>query len=773
MVYDSITEEPIAADVTDENTTATEEIVEEETAASEQPAKTESKHVATEVDQSWRNRGAATRGATEVDQGWRQRAAGMLDPKSAENKAHANHFADIAEFKEEAAKLSALTSSEGTQYTVKGVVSKEGGQAIVLLCEAPDGSKVVAKVHYEPLNSKQSAALSRARVLEYMGTPEGQTYTVAVMEIGWVMFGDSKYYFEVMPFCEEGDVSDDGALSFEEIVAFVKQINSAFESIHRSQIIHGDIKPQNIYKVGGRYLIGDFGTAKATNENTIAQTTTVARSRGYTAPELLLAVSDDPTVYYTKRIDYYSLGVTVASLYEGHFIYEGVEDRIVSQCVQKGKLPFTRLDAHREHIQNLVEGLCRFDPQQRFGYEDVQAWLTNPDYRGSLEQESWPKAFTIGGEKCTDEQALFTAMSKSPERWEEAKKMLFGHIVEPFFSSFRPDLALAAKEADEQYRNSAPDKGLSVFLKKLFPPGPIVWRGYTFASLSDLASGMVVAKNPSGYVEILNNQCLSHWLDNTEGITVPAETRALVGEIEAASVNLKDVACYWFGNAFAPERRLTVCGQTVSDIGGLVTALFASPKNFYHTGGCEMLCLFGDASDFVGFLYSFGYGQAVENAVKTFQGMDAFNRAVVMFCLIDGIAEREGADFNLVRDFFVNYGPLAIATCTQKLVRQTEPKVYSAMDGEGANILNKIASFRTRENGNIQQRLNAYMPLIEQVDNLQRCLVDNPHLILAGVYDKKGVRCQNLLGCFAFTFFDRQAPLGLQALLDTATGGAQ
>ena len=371
MLYDNITEEPI----TSEDVPAQESIV-EQPLEDAQPPQTENQHPATEVDQSWRTRHTAKpHGATEVDQGWRQRAAGMLDPNSAENKAKANHFADLAEFKEAAAQLTVLTSSEGTQYTVKGVVSKDGGQAIVLLCAAPDGSNVVVKVHYEPLNSKQSAALSRARVLEYMGTPEGQNYTVAVMEIGWVMFGDSKYYFEVMPFCEEGDVSDDGQFSFEEIVAFVKQINEAFNSIHRSQIIHGDIKPQNIYKVDGKYRIGDFGTAKATNENTIAQTTTVARSRGYTAPELLLAVSDDPTVYYTERIDYYSLGVTVASLYEGHFIYEGVEDRIVSQCVQRGKLPFVRVDAHREHIENLVEGLCRFDPQHRFGYNDVCEWL--------------------------------------------------------------------------------------------------------------------------------------------------------------------------------------------------------------------------------------------------------------------------------------------------------------------------------------------------------------------------------------------------------------
>ena len=694
----------------------------------------------------------------------------MLDPDSAENKAQANHFADINEFKDAAAKLTVLTSSEGTAYTVKGVVSKEGGQAIVLLCEAPNGSNVVAKVHYEPLNSKQSAALSRAHVLEYMGTPAGQNYTVAVMEIGWVVFGGSKYYFEIMPLCEEGDVSDDGAFSFEQLVSFVKQINEAFHSIHEAHIIHGDIKPQNIYKVGDRFLIGDFGTAKATNENTIAQTTTVARSRGYTAPELLLAVSNDPTVYYTKRIDYYSLGVTVASLYEGHFIYEGVEERDITQCVSRGKLPFRRLDAHREHIENLVDGLCRFDPQQRFGYEDVNAWLENPDYRGGAEEEQWPKAFTIGGERCADEQALFVAMTKDAAHWEEAKKMLFGNIVEPFFSTFRTDLALAAKEVNEQYRTKNPDKGLSVFLKKLFPAGAIVWKGYTFHGLRELADGMVIAKNPQGYGEILQNNCISHWLQNTQGITVPPETLQLTVEIEALSVNEPKRACYWFGNAFAAKKHVAVCGKDVSTIEELLTALFTSAKTFYYGGGFDLLCMPQQADTLYGFLYSFGYRNAVEATLKAVAEMNVFDTAIAMFTLLDTIAVKEQVATDGIRQFFVAYGPLGIATYTQKLVQGEPVKVYKALDGDGGMCLSRIASFRAPDKGSIEELYKAHLPLLERVDDLQRHLMDNPHLILAGVYSQKDILCCNLMGCFAFQLFERKAPLGFKAWIESGNG---
>ena len=59
-------------------------------------------------------------------------------------------------------------------------------------------------------------------------------------------------------------------------------------------------------------------------------------------------------------------------------------------------------------------------------------------------------------------------------------------------------------------------------------------------------------------------------------------------------------------------------------------------------------------------------------------------------------------------------------------------------------------------------------PLVEEVDRMQNYLIENPHCILAGVYDTKGIICTNLVGCFAFKIFGRVAPLGFEALLENA-----
>lgn len=140
---------------------------------------------------------------TQIDDGWRKGAADMLDPTNVMNSATANYFATLDSFKDAVEKLPELKSSTGNVYPVKKTISRAGGESIILLCADPDGNDVVSKVYYEPVNGAGSSISTRSRVLEYMGTEEGKRYTLAVSEIGLVEFSESKYYFEIMPYCPE------------------------------------------------------------------------------------------------------------------------------------------------------------------------------------------------------------------------------------------------------------------------------------------------------------------------------------------------------------------------------------------------------------------------------------------------------------------------------------------------------------------------------------------------------------------------------------------
>ena len=721
---------------------------------------------ATEVDDGWRGKAAGGRQATQIDDGWRRDAADMLDPANVMNNATANFFATLDAFKDAVEKLPELKSSTGNIYPVKKTISRAGGESIILLCADPDGNDVVAKVYYEPVNGAGSSISTRSRVLEYMGTEEGKRYTLAVSEIGLVEFSESKYYFEIMPYCPNTDLSDDGAFSFERLVEIAKQLNEALHSIHQAGIIHRDIKPENLYEIDGQIKLGDFGIAKNGAMGRSNVTEHILGTEGYAAPETRRYI-------YNEKSDYYSLGVTLATLFEGHFVFDNMNYEMQALAQESERLPLLRVDPKREQLENLLNGLCRINSKQRFGYEEVKRWLADHNYTGGGNEEEWPKAYRLLGDIYRDEQSMFEGITKDEQHWEEAKTMLYSKIIEQFFMSFRTDLARAAQIADELYRAENRDKGLAVFLKNLFAPGPIVWKGYTFTSLAELGSKMVATQNPAAYSELLQNHCISHWLSNTEGIKVDDDTLKLVDAIEAVSATEPEIACYWFGNSFAPEKMLQICNKKVSTIAELVEAMFVSPNDFYQADGYKKLLNRVDGADLYGFLFSFGYKDAIDKEWEHLKQCDMFNKTTILISMMDNIAVKAGVDPAIIRNFFVEYGPVGLATYTQKLVARTDDKVYTALDADGKQALAKISGFKAPTTGNVDELFRAYTPLIESVDKLRRNLIENPHCILTGVYENKGVICCNLIGCFAFKIFERVAPLGFNAWIESANGGTK
>ena len=677
------------------------------------------------------------------------------------NKKTDNHFPHIEQFKEAVANLPELRSITGNAYPVKRTLSDKGGEAMVLLCASPDGTDVVAKVYYELNDPSDNYIIPRANVLKFMGTEEGKRYTLAISEIGFVEFGNSQYLFEIMPYCRSTDLSDDGAYSFDQIVDVAKQMNELLHSIHNVGICHLDIKPENMYMFDGQIKLGDFGIARNAANNRSNMTVHIMGTEGYRAPEATRYI-------FGPASDYYSLGVTLASLFEGHFIFENMNYEMQVKALENERVPLTKMDPHREQLENLLNGLVRINPRQRFGYDDVKRWIEDHNYIGGVQSDEWPKSFRLLNDIYKDEKSMFFGITKDSEHWDMAKKMLYGNIIEPFFSSFRTDLAMAAKSVNELYRSSNGDKGLAVFLKSLYKPGPIVWRGHHFYSLGELGARMLVTKNQAGYSELLKNNCVSHWLTNTEGISKNNDTLELVNSIEMLANSAPELACYWFGNSFASERELNICNRTVKTIDELIKTLFSSNSNFFQLGGYEKLMNRVDGADLYGFLYSFGYKDIIDAEWQNVKELPTYESTVVLMSMMDVIAVKAGADAGIVRSFFINYGPVGIARYVKKL---TEENVYSPLDFEGKQIIEKVTNCSTPKEGTVDQLYKAYLPLIDSVRKMQSKLIENPHCIISGMYETKGIICKNLAGCFAFKIYDRLAPLGFSYLIESNNGG--
>lgn len=109
-----------------------------------------------------------------------------------------------------------------------------------------------------------------------------------------------------------------GGLYKEEVVYIMRQLVSAVAEAHRNNIIHRDIKPQNILvKSDGSVIITDFGIALAQNALHLTQKETVMGSVHYLAPELARGEKA------TYQSDIYALGIVFYELICGSVPFSG------------------------------------------------------------------------------------------------------------------------------------------------------------------------------------------------------------------------------------------------------------------------------------------------------------------------------------------------------------------------------------------------------------------------------------------------------------------
>lgn len=107
-----------------------------------------------------------------------------------------------------------------------------------------------------------------------------------------------------------------GKLTPKEVIGITMQVCSGIDAAHTNNIIHRDIKPQNIMiSKEGKVKVTDFGIAKATSSNTIS--TNVMGSVHYTSPEQARGGFSD------AKSDIYSLGITMYEMITGQLPFDG------------------------------------------------------------------------------------------------------------------------------------------------------------------------------------------------------------------------------------------------------------------------------------------------------------------------------------------------------------------------------------------------------------------------------------------------------------------
>lgn len=143
-----------------------------------------------------------------------------------------------------------------------------------------------------------------------------------------------------------------------DVIRIMEQLASAIAHAHHFQIVHRDIKPQNILiNKDGNVKVTDFGIATASTAATITQTNSVLGSVHYLSPEQARGGVAN------KKSDIYSLGIVMFELLTG-------------------KLPFSGESAVAialKHLQSEVPPPTRFNPEIPQSVENIVLKATAKD----------------------------------------------------------------------------------------------------------------------------------------------------------------------------------------------------------------------------------------------------------------------------------------------------------------------------------------------------------------------------------------------------------
>lgn len=139
---------------------------------------------------------------------------------------------------------------------------------------------------------------------------------------------DGMYYI-VMEYVEgitlKTYIEKKGQLSFKEAISIAIQVGRGIEAAHNKNIIHRDIKPQNIIiSTEGKVKVTDFGIARAASANTI--NSDVMGSVHYSSPE------QARNGFVDGKSDIYSLGIVMYEMVTGRVPFDG--DTTVAVAIQ-------------------------------------------------------------------------------------------------------------------------------------------------------------------------------------------------------------------------------------------------------------------------------------------------------------------------------------------------------------------------------------------------------------------------------------------------------
>ena len=264
---------------------------------------------------------------------------------------------------------------KGRIYQSIKCLSDNSGEAQVFLVRGEEGDRVL-KIYYPNFTIKRTLM----RIIQNIG----MEMIVKIDDFGKTYVDGKNRDYELMEYLRGGTLNHydlDG--DFNQFRRIALQAAAALAYCHNNNVIHKDIKPSNFFFRNTDHkelVLGDFGISSVLEGDEKVHRTTQARTPVYAAPEMYNDVIDGE-VEITPAVDFYSLGITLMTLWLGENPLN-LNERVMMRKKNEGRLP--RINELPDRVKMIVQGLTSVNPQTRWGYDEVERWFLGEDVKIDL-----------------------------------------------------------------------------------------------------------------------------------------------------------------------------------------------------------------------------------------------------------------------------------------------------------------------------------------------------------------------------------------------------
>lgn len=347
----------------------------------------------------------------------------------------------------------------GNRYVLKSVTNPDNGEAATFMCDY-DGWICAAKIFYDDrMPSKE--ILDKQRKISSSHIIKKMDQTIY-----------NNHLCQIMPNFEKNIMSKpvNDKIILEMIIPGVLD---ALKAIHSVGIIHGFVKPTNIFynPLGDDVLLGDFGVDISHIEDCGKEI-----SMNYLPPEVGRGI-------YDSKADYYSLGVSLVQLITGKNPFEGMNKR--KMVTTASTIEFSLPPMVSPMLRTIIEGLTVKDYDTRWGAEELEKALAGEEVEvvDNFVYVPPENSFTFNGEKYKDLKSLADAFA---DNWNDAIEA----INTPEFLEFVEISDDSLLETIKEILNEEPNNALYRLLYFADPELPFCWKGLKAESLEAFADAM-------------------------------------------------------------------------------------------------------------------------------------------------------------------------------------------------------------------------------------------------------------------------------------------